>query len=140
MNRNFEIANGTYLVMPGHELDLHNNFDFVGLTYSVEERKIVLSWARSTGDWVHPETPMTLIIEFLEVSEFRFMPRDPVIPFAEDDCVNSVGYWVDEDWAQGVMMVEPHQKAEPHWLTAIDFMSGALLAVQAEQANAKITA
>jgi hypothetical protein len=31
MNRDFEIRQGIYLVQPPHELDLHNNFDFVGL-------------------------------------------------------------------------------------------------------------
>lgn len=68
------------------------------------------------------------------------MPRDSEMPFTEDDCVNSIGYWVNEDWAEGVIIVEPNQKAEPHWLTAIDFMSGAVLAVQAVGANAKVMA
>ncbi|MFK7828507.1 MAG: hypothetical protein AB8B57_01890 [Congregibacter sp.] len=81
-----------------------------------------------------------MVIEFKEVSEFRFMPRDSEMPFTEDDCINSFGYWVDEDWAGGVIMVEPNQTAEPQWLTAIDFMSGAVLAVQAESASAKVTA
>ena len=68
------------------------------------------------------------------------MPRDPEIPFTEDDCVSSFGYWVDEDWAAGVIVVEGNQKTEPQWLTAIDFMSGAVLAVQAESASAKVVA
>jgi hypothetical protein len=62
------------------------------------------------------------------------------MPFTEDDCINSFGYWVDEDWAEGVIMVEPNQKAEAHWLAAIDFMSGAVLAVQAGSAHARVTA
>jgi len=66
------------------------------------------------------------------------MPRDSEVPYAEDDCLNSFGYWVDEDWAEGVIVVEPNQKAEPQWLTSIDFMSGAVLAVQAESADAKV--
>jgi len=140
MNRNFKIVDGIYLVQEGCELDLHNNFDFTNLDYSVEQRKLVLGWQRSKGDWVSSDTPKALEIEFKEVSEFRFMPRDSGMPFTEDDCINSFGYWVDEDWAEGVIMVEPNQKAEPQWLTAIDFMSGAVLAVQAETANAKVMA
>ncbi|MCB2424389.1 hypothetical protein [Thalassolituus alkanivorans] len=140
MNRNFKIVDGIYLVLEGYELDLHNNFDFTNLDYSVEHRRLVLNWQRSNGDWVSSDTPKALVIEFKEVSEFRFMPRDSEIPFTEDDCINSLGYWVDEDWAEGVIMVEPNQTAEPHWLTAIDFMSGAVLAVQAESASAKVTA
>ncbi len=140
MNRNFEIVDGIYLVQEGPELDLHNNFDFTGLDYSVKNRKLVLRWQRSKGDWVSEDTPTALTVEFIEVSEFRFMPRDSEMPFTEDDCINSIGYWVDEDWAEGVIMVEPNQKAEPQWLTAIDFMSGAVLAVQAKSASAKVLA
>ena len=140
MNRNFKIVDGIYLVLEGYELDLHNNFDFTNLDYSVEHRRLVLHWQRSNGDWVSSDTPKALVIEFKEVSEFRFMPRDSEMPFTEDDCINSLGYWVDEDWAEGVILVEPNQTAEPQWLTAIDFMSGAVLAVQAESASAKVTA
>ncbi len=140
MNRNFEIVDGIYLVQESHELDMHNNYDFKNIDYSVEKRKLVLNWQRGEGDWVSADTPKALSIEFNEVSEFRFIPRDSEMPFTEDDCINSFGYWVDEDWAEGVIMLEPNQKAEPQWLTAIDFMSGAVLAVQAESANAKILA
>lgn len=140
MKRDFEIVHGIYLVQSVHELDLHNNFDFKNLSYSVEERKLVLKWERSGGDWVSPDKPEAVSIEFIEVSEFFFSPRDSKVPFTEDNCVNSIGYWVDEDWAEGVITVEPNQKAEPNWLTAIEFMSGAVVAVQAESANAKVTA
>lgn len=140
MNRNFEIVDGIYLVQEGYELDLHNNFDFTNLDYSVEQRKLVLNWQRSKGGWVSSDTPSALVIEFKEVSEFRFTPRDSEVPFTEDDCINSFGYWVDEDWAEGVILVEPNQPAEPQWLTAIDFMSGAVLAVQANSANATVLA
>ena len=49
MNRNFEIVDGIYLVQEGYELDLHNNFDFKNLDYSVEHRKLVLNWQRTNG-------------------------------------------------------------------------------------------
>ena len=140
MNRDYEIIDGIYLVQDSYELDLHNNFDFKSLDYSVSERRVVLHWERSNGDWVSSETPKGLEIEFSGVSEFRFMPRDSDIPFTEDDCINSIGYWVDEDWAEGVITVGPNQKTESQWLTAIDFMSGAVIAVQAESASAKVTA
>lgn len=140
MNRNYEIVDGIYLVQKDHELDLHNNFNFVGLDYSVKDQSLELTWVRSNGDWVPSNSPKHVSIAFQNVREFRFMPRDPDTPFSEDDCINSIGYWVDEDWANGVIMVEPSQKAEPQWLTAIDFMSGAVIAIQAESANAEIKA
>ncbi|WP_372982676.1 hypothetical protein [Marinobacter sediminum] len=138
MNRNFDIVDGIYLEQEGHELDLHNNYDFKRMEYAVEKRRLILSWQCSEGNWGRAAKASALNIEFTEVSEFRFMPRDPQVPFTEDDCVSSFGYWVDEDWAEGVILAQPDQQAEPQWLTAIEFMSGAVLVVQAASANAKI--
>ncbi|MGI1677657.1 MAG: hypothetical protein K6L75_02920 [Cellvibrionaceae bacterium] len=140
MNRNYEIVEGIYLVQGENELDLHNNFNFTGFDYSITERKLEVYWVRSEGDWVSRTTPRSVKLTFSQVSELRFMPREQGIPFSEDDCINSIGYWVDEDWAEGVIMAEPNQEIEPQWLTAIDFMSGAVLAVQAERADAEIKA
>ena len=140
MKRDFEIVDGIYLVQSPYELDLHNNFDFLGLNYSVEARTLLLSWRRSHGDWVAPGTPESVNVEFREVSEFRFSPRDAEFPYTEDDCVDSFGYWVDEDWADGVIIAEDSQSPDPTWLTAIDFMSGAVIVVQAISAHAQIKA
>lgn len=140
MHRDFEITNGIYLVQPPYELDLHNNFDFHGLHYSVEDRRLLLNWRRSRGERVASETPESVSVEFRKVSEFRFLPRNAGLPFTEDDCVSSFGYWTDEDWADGVIVAEPSQTVDPSWLTAIYFMSGAVIAVQAASAHARIEA
>ena len=140
MQRDFEIKDGIYLSQPPHELDLHNNFDFCGLDYSVERRTLSLHWRRSTGDWVAAGTPASVSVEFREVSEFRFLPRDAELPFTEDDCVSEFGYWTDEAWADGVFMPNPSQTPDPRWLTGIHFMYGATIAVQASSAHARITA
>jgi len=140
MRRDFEIMDGIYLSQPPHELDLHNNFDFCGLQYSIEHRTLSLHWRRSTGDWVASGTPASVSVEFQEVSEFRFLPRDAELPFTEDDCVSTWGYWTDEEWADGVIMTNPAQTPDPRWLTGIHFMSGATVAVQASSAHARIAA
>jgi hypothetical protein len=140
MRRNFEIVQGIYLVQPPHEVDLHNNFDFLGFDYSVELRTLLLRWRRSRGDWVASDTPASVTIEFREVSEFRFQPRDSAQPFTEDNCVSSFGYWADEQWVDGVIEAEPSQTPDPKWLTAVSFMSGAVIAVQAASAHARIEA
>ena len=88
MRRDFEIKDGIYLSQPPHELDLHNNFDFCGLHYSVEHRTLSLHWRRSTRDWVAGGTPASVSVEFRAVSEFRFLPRDAELPFTEDDCLS----------------------------------------------------
>ncbi|MGZ4963771.1 MAG: hypothetical protein ACXWDN_02945 [Limisphaerales bacterium] len=123
-----------------YELDLHNNFDFENLAYSIEQRSLVLRWRRSEREWVPTNTPASVTIEFRNVTEFRFRPRDPKLPFTEDDCVSTFGYWTDEDWADGVIICDPGQTPGASWLTAISFMSRAVIAVQAASAHATIMA
>jgi hypothetical protein len=140
MRRDFTITGGIYLAQSPYELDLHNNFDFLGVDYSVENRTATLRWRRTRGEWVAAEAPEFLTVSFGEVSEFRFTPRDPQLPFTEDDCLNSFGYWTDEDWVDGIIVVENEKEPEAHWLTAVEFMSGAMILVQASYANAVIAA
>jgi hypothetical protein len=140
MRRDFEITNGIELSQPPHELDLHNNFDFHSLDYSIEDRTLSLRWRRSKGEWVSADTPASVCVEFWEVSEFRFLPRDAKLPHTEDDCLSTFGYWTDEEWADGFIVTDPTQTPDPRWLTAIAFMSGAVIAVQAASAHARIEA
>jgi hypothetical protein len=137
MHCDFEITDGIYLVQSPYELDLHNCFNFKELRYSVKDQMLSLDWQRSDGEWVALDTPKSVNVEFREVSEFRFLPRDAELPFTEDDCVNTFGYWTDEDSIGGVF-VTPRQDPDPGWLTAIEFMSGAVIAVQAASAHAQI--
>lgn len=138
MQRNFEIHLGITLVQPPHEIDLHNLYGFMGLQYSVADRTLLLRWRKLQSEGTPAAAPATVSIEFRDVTEFRFTPRDPRMPFTEDDCVSTFGYWTDENWANGVIMCDPHQTPDPRWLTAISFMSGAMIAVQAGSAHATI--
>lgn len=138
MDCDFDIKDGIYLCQKEHELDLHNNFDFRSLAYSIPDRRILLEWSRSGGAWVPPATPASVSIEFRGVSEFRFVPRNADLPFTEDDCLDTFGYWTDEVWADGVFLIGPGQQPDPEWLTALQFMSGAVVAVQAVSAHARI--
>jgi hypothetical protein len=139
MIRDFTFSDDIYLVQPPHRLDLHNDFDFCGLHYSVEKRTLSLNWRRSSGAWVHSSNPASIEVEFLSVSEFRFLPRDRERPFTEDDCVSTLGYWSNQEWADGIVPECPKDKPDPSWLTAISFQSGATIAVQAATAHARIT-
>ena len=140
MHRNFAITGGIYLSQPPYELDLHNNFDFLGVDYSVEARTATLRWRRAIGDWVGAETPESVTVTFGEVRYFRFNPRDAEVPFTEDDCLNAFGYWTDENWVDGIIVIADGKQPEAHWFTAVEFMSGAVILLQASYANAVIAA
>lgn len=134
MIEDFTIKDGIYLVTGEDTLDLHNNYDFTEITYSVAERHATLTWVRSSGDWVPASEPLQLQLEFHGISSFRFMPRDPEMPFTEDNRLSSAGYWTDEDWCDGVMVCEADPETE--WLRAFHFQSGATVAIEAAEAKA----
>jgi hypothetical protein len=137
VQKNFTFKLGIYLVQGDREFDLHNNFDFLEVHYSAAERSAFLSWARCDREGVSSRNPALLRLDFFEVSEFRFMPRDPEIPFTEDDCLRSAGYWVDEEWCDGVAI--PASDPGPEWFNAFEFMSGAIIALKAARATATIS-
>jgi hypothetical protein len=136
MIEDYTIKDAIYLVSGEDTLDLHNNYDFTEITYSVAERLATLTWVRSSGDWVPATEPSQLLLEFHGVSCFRYMPRDPEMPFTEDNCLSSAGYWTDEDWCDGVMICEADPETE--WLRAFHFQSGATVAIAADEARAII--
>jgi hypothetical protein len=137
VQKDFTFKGGIYLIQGDHELDLHNNFDFVEVRYSVRDRTASLSWIGGSNGSTTVENPVSARVDFFEVSAFRFMPRDPELPFTEDACLNSAGYWIDEEWCDGVMI--PESEPSPEWFTAFEFMSGAIIALKASRATATIT-
>lgn len=134
MIEDFTIKDGIYLVSGENTLDLHNNYDFSGITYSISERRVTLTWFRSSRDGVQETEPLRVQLEFHGVSCCRFMPRDPEMPFTEDNCLSSAGYWMDADWCDGVMICDTEPEGE--WLRAFDFQSGAIVAIAADEAKA----
>jgi len=136
MISDFEAADGIYIVQGKHQLDLHNNFAFEEVRYSVVDRTVSLRWTRRPEDWVPPDSPATIRLTFEGVLEFRFVGRDPKMPITEDDCLHTMGYLTDEAWSKG--NVVETKKPEPDWLTAFAFQSGAVIAVRAERATAQI--
>ncbi len=138
MQRNFTIVGGIHLSHGLHRLDLHNQYRFTELAYSLLDRTLVLTWKQWDRGQQETEGPGMVQILFSDVQEFRFKPRRQDMPFTEDDCVSTIGYWSDEEWAGGVLMTDDHDTVDPSWLTAIQFMSGAIVIVRASFARASI--
>ena len=66
MKTNFEIEENYAVQLNGTHIDLHNNFDFVGL--SKNGNNISVDFKRTTGDWVKNDEFKSLIFEFKNVS------------------------------------------------------------------------
>ena len=97
MIEDFTIKNSIYLVSGEYSLDLHINYDFSEVVYSIAERRVTLTWHRSDGDWVQLTDPSRVELVFLGVTRFQVVPRDPEMPFTEDRCLWTAGYWIDEE-------------------------------------------
>ncbi|MCK9202325.1 MAG: hypothetical protein M0P42_14430 [Gallionella sp.] len=114
--------------------DLHNNFDFEGFSYGVANRSLAMKWKRGIGDWVPLGSPLEIEVKIEGVIHFSVTPRNPELPFSEDDCLNCVSF------------VEPDQPIDDCFITAVapiptelhyifQFMSGLNIRVQAEEAR-----
>lgn len=91
--KNFQISSdGISLDWQGHDLDLHNCFDFQSISYTIQSRQIELSWLRSPEEWAKRTILPDLTLVFSEVSFFRVKERDPEYPLTEDTCLLSVSF------------------------------------------------
>jgi hypothetical protein len=70
----------------GTVVDLHNSCEFIGIYYVLVERKLSLKWhwykEYDEDGWV----PLSMIFD--EVSSWSITPRDPEMPFSEDDTLD----------------------------------------------------
>jgi len=132
MQANFKLQNEIYLAFDGLELDLHNIYSFVGLEYSIENRAAKLIWLRGSGEYIKETLPKKVEVNFAGVSILEFSPRDPEMPFSEDDCLDRAGYLLDGEWCEEEVI------PDPNWKTAFEFHSGAIIAIKAEIGTASI--
>lgn len=65
MKTNFEIEENYAVQLNGTHIDLHNNFDFIGL--SKFGKNIVVDFKRTTGDWIKNNEFKSLKFEFKNV-------------------------------------------------------------------------
>ena len=116
--------------------DLHNNFDFRGLSYDVATRQLTLRWARGAGDWVPKDDPSEIVITVHGVSHLSCSPRDPEMPYSEDDCLSGVSFVEANQATDKSFITSGPADAELHYV--FQFMSGFTLRVQADEAFCEI--
>lgn len=51
MKTNFKIISFTEIEFNNSELDLHNNFDFIYADTEITDKRIILHFCKSKGDW-----------------------------------------------------------------------------------------
>ncbi len=66
MKTNFEIKENYAVQLNGVHIDIHNNFDFIGLRK--HEKNIIANFKKTKGDWVKNEEFKNLRFEFKNIS------------------------------------------------------------------------
>lgn len=130
---NFHVESGIYLTLEKRRFDLHNDYDFVGFSFDVSERQFSLRWKLGTGDWIRNGQPSALCLDIRGVYHLEVRPRDPDMPFSEDDCLESIGYVSEENWGQEEFWHDG--PPEPSWRWVFSFQSGTAVVVGADEAS-----
>lgn len=121
----------------GKYFDLHNCFDFEGIEYDVNARRLVLNWKKGIEEWVEKGLPQKINLEFRGVSLFKARQRDPATPFTEDNCVDTMSF-IHKDLIEemnGIFTNKPNDEFS-HLL--ICFVSGLAFKIVAEEAHLRI--
>ena len=136
ISENFSWSESIYLKYDSVEYDLHNDFDFLEVNYIIETQTVRLKWKKGTGNWVNQNLPRFIVLSILNVSHFEFKPRDPKMPFTEDDCLESFGFISNDEWRDGQFWID--NIPEENWLWSFAFQSGAEIIVGAKSAVVQI--
>src|SRR5688572_6871702 len=63
-----------HLKKDGDLLDLHNDYHFTGMAYSVADRRVTLGWRKAAGARIPEGLPVELELLYEDVSRFRCSP------------------------------------------------------------------
>src|SRR5688500_15534589 len=97
MTINFLLTGNYALNYKGRHLDLHNNFDFFGLEYKVEEQSLILKWLKGAGEWVPENELEEIVLIHKQVNYLNVQPRDHLMPKTEDTCLSEISFFPTSD-------------------------------------------
>ncbi len=130
---NFRVESSIYFAVDDLCFDLHNDYDFVGFSFDVAARRLALSWKLGSGEWVKAGQARALRLEIDGVTRIEVKPRDPELPFSEDNCLAALGYIRDEACGQEGFWDDA--APEPAWPWVFSFQSGLVIIVGADTAQ-----
>src|SRR5258708_30193091 len=124
-----------YLDADGETFDLHNCFAFVGFTHDVSTRVLSLHW--NPNEYAPKDEHRSILVEFHGLAHLSIEPRDPAVPFTEDDCLSFVAC-APSGSPVGTALACDQTTADMH--VVFCFMSQMRLRVFAESAHLSFTA
>lgn len=93
MKTNFEIDDNHAVSYKGHHIDLHNDFDFTGVTEATIEPEITLEFKKSNGDWVRNDGFAQLMFRFKNVN-YKYFGEGELTDHPEDSkCIGGITFF-----------------------------------------------
>jgi hypothetical protein len=93
MEADFEIIDNCAIGQEGRHIDLHNNFDFMGMDCDWDSRTIQLNWKKSSGGWVAKDEVSNLAMTHLEVTYLNIEGQDDQGNLEDALCLMELGYF-----------------------------------------------
>ena len=123
-----------YLATDLESFDLHNCFNFVGLDYDVALSTLRLRWKPSS--YAPPDEHRAITVTFQQVTHFSAQPRDPAMPFTEDDCLSDICFVAPDAPTSDCYSTDVPPTPDMHYV--FTFMSRFSFRVHADNAQCEI--
>ena len=124
-----------YLEADGERFDLHNCFDFAGFAYDVSGRVLSLRWV--PNEYAPKDEHRRIVVEFHGLAHLSIEPRNPNVPFTEDDCLSLIAY-ASPSSPVDALPAWDESRTDMHLIFC--FMSGLRLRVCADHAHVTFSA
>jgi hypothetical protein len=93
MKTDFDIEDNYALRQDGLLFDLHNNFDLSDFHYSVKTREFIITWTKTSGDWVKSDEADELTVRHKNVSFLTISARDLDSNTEDDKCLGEISFF-----------------------------------------------
>lgn len=132
MKINFQLTKNYALNYQGRHIDLHNNFDFIKIEFSVETMMLILRWRMATGNWVQQDELPCLTLIHKNVSYLNILPRNSSMPLSEDSCLSDITFWPSSSRAINDSITDQNLPNEEDDILYI-FQSGQIIRVNCKE-------
>ena len=80
------------------ELDLHNDYDFLGFESDMERKTLTLNWQRTEGEWVRESLPLAIEVEIRNFVRMKFRPAADSSALTGSQTLSFIGHLHPEEW------------------------------------------
>jgi len=134
MKTNFEVIDNHALESAARYIDLHNNFDFVGIEYNFAKREVRLEWGKSPESWVDINEPSKLVFIHQEVSFLRIIEQEENSSIIDATCLGELTFFPSTSRSINSEIVS-QRKPNLEDDILYFFENGSLIRIHCEQIN-----